>query len=98
MPAEKKQIHPDAVVVATRDQVSADIGGETILLHMKSAMYYGMEAVAARIWELVREPIRVSDIRDAIADEYEVELDQCESDVLKFLRELAAKGLIKVTG
>jgi hypothetical protein len=46
---------------------------------------------------LVREPIRVSDIRDAIEREYDVEPERCEADVLGFLRELAGKGLIDVT-
>jgi hypothetical protein len=59
-------------------------------------MYYGLDQVGSRIWELVREPIRVSDLRDAIEREYDVDPQQCETDVLAFLRELAFKGLIEV--
>jgi len=70
--------------------------GETVLLSMESAMYYGLDQVGSRIWELVREPIRVSDLRDAITREYDVEPERCEADVLGFLRELADKGLIEV--
>jgi hypothetical protein len=93
---ENHDISPSSVVVATTDQVSSDLAGETILLSMQSAMYFGLDEVGSRIWSLVREPIAVGDIRDAIASEYEVERDQCETDVLSFLRELAAKGLIEV--
>jgi len=82
--------------VAAKDQVSSDLAGETILLSMQSAMYYGLDQVGSRIWELVREPIRVSDLRDAIELEYDVDPQQCEADVLAFLRELAFKGLIEV--
>jgi len=85
------------MVVAAKDQVSSDLAGETVLLSMQSAMYYGLDQVGSRIWELVREPIRVSDIRDAIEREYDVDPERCEEDVLGFLRELAAKGLIEVT-
>ena len=63
---------------------------------MQSAMYYGLDDVGSRVWELVREPIRVSDIIDAIAGEYDVDAERCEADVLGFVRELAAKGLIEV--
>ena len=82
--------------MAAKDQVSSDLAGETILLSMQSAMYYGLDQVGSRIWELVREPIRVSDLRDAIELEYDVDPQQCEADVLAFLRELAFKGLIEV--
>jgi len=44
----------------------------------------------------MREPTRVADIRDAIASEYEVELERCERDVLDLLRQLATEGLIEV--
>lgn len=86
----------NSVVEASKDQVSSDIGGETILLSMQSAMYYGLDSVGSRIWALVQEPIRVSVIRDVIAREYDVDPGQCEADVLAFLQEVAAKGLIEV--
>ncbi len=85
-----------SVVVATKDQVSSDLAGEAIVLSLRTAMYYGLDQVGARIWELVREPARVADIRDAIAREYDVELERCERDVLDLLRQLATEGLIEV--
>lgn len=83
-------------VVAAKDQVSSDLGGETILLSMQTAMYYGLEGVAARVWELLRTPARVGDICDVIESEYDVEPARCQADVLALLREMSAKGLIEV--
>jgi hypothetical protein len=97
-PSDKRDISTASIVVATNDQVSSDLGGETVLLSMQSAMYYGLDEVGTRIWELVREPIRVSEICDAIEREYDVERERCETDVLGLLRELATKGLIEVSG
>jgi hypothetical protein len=95
-PSDNRDISTSSIVVAAKDQVSSDLAGETILLSMQSAMYYGLDQVGSRIWELVRDPIRVSDLRDAIEREYDVEAERCEADVLAFLRELAFKGLIEV--
>jgi hypothetical protein len=95
-PSDNRDISTSSIVVAAKDQVSSDLAGETVLLSMQSAMYYGLDQVGSRIWELVREPIRVSDLRDAITREYDVEPERCEADVLGFLRELAVKGLIEV--
>jgi coenzyme PQQ synthesis protein D (PqqD) len=96
-PEASRDITTSSVVVATKDQVSSELAGEAILLSLKTAMYYGLDQVGARIWELVREPMRVSAIRDTIASEYEVDLERCERDVLNLLRELAAQGLIEVS-
>jgi len=95
-PSDEREISTSSIVVASKDQVSSDLAGETVLLSMQSAMYYGLDQVGSRIWELVREPIRVSDLRDAIMREYDVEAESCEADVLAFLRELVANGLIEV--
>jgi len=89
-------ISPSSIVVAANDQVSSDLAGETVVLSMRSAEYYGLDEVGSRIWELVRNPIRVSAIVDAILSEYEVEPAQCESDTLAFLGRLAAGGLLEV--
>ena len=87
-----------SIVVASRDQVASDLGGETVLLGLRTARYYGLAEVGARIWELLREPISVSAISETIAREYEVSLERCEADVLRFLEELAEQELIEVRG
>lgn len=95
-PGSPQQVTLDATVVASPDQVSSDLAGETVLLSMTSARYYGFEGVGPRIWELVAKPVRVSDVCAAISTEYDVTRERCESDVLTFLRDLATKGLLEV--
>jgi coenzyme PQQ synthesis protein D (PqqD) len=95
-PDANRAITPNSVVVATKDQVSSDLAGEAVVLSLRTAMYYGLDQVGLRIWELVREPMRVAAIRDTIAQEYEVELERCERDVLDLLHQLASEGLIEV--
>ena len=95
-PDARQALVPTSVVVASKEQVSSDLAGESILLSLQTAMYYGVGGVGSRIWELLREPIRVADIRDAILREYDVEPDRCERELLDFLRELAAQGLIEI--
>lgn len=85
-----------SIVVAAKDQVSCDLAGEEVILSLKDGMYYGLNPVGARIWQLIQEPKTVNELRDVILSEYEVEPDLCERDVLALLRELAAKRLIEV--
>jgi ornithine carbamoyltransferase len=84
-------------VVAATNQVSSDLGGETAILNLKNSVYYGLDAVGTRIWELMQEPRTVNEIRDALLEEYEVEPDRCERDLLDLLDQLAAENLIEVT-
>ena len=95
-PAGPQQLSTRSIVVASPDQVSSDVAGETMLLSMTSARYYGFEGVGSRIWELVSTPARVSDVCATIEQEYDVAPDRCEADVLQFLGDLAAKGLVEV--
>ncbi len=91
-----RKINSQSVVVVTKDQVSADLSGEAAILNLKSGIYYGLDNVGARIWSLVQEPRAVNEVRDAILQEYDVEPDQCETDLLALLEELLSKGLIEV--
>jgi hypothetical protein len=83
-------------VVATKDQVSCDLAGEAAILNLKNSMYYGLDTIGARIWNLLQTPTSVGTIRDAIQREYDVEAEQCERDLLDLLQKLAAEGLIQM--
>ncbi|HEY9632632.1 MAG TPA: PqqD family peptide modification chaperone [Coleofasciculaceae cyanobacterium] len=85
-----------SIVEAVKDQVSADLAGEAAILNLKSGVYYGLNEVGARIWQLMQEPRTVTTIRDTLLEEYEVEPDSCERDLLALLRDLAIAGLIEV--
>jgi hypothetical protein len=85
-----------STVVAAKDQVSSDLGGEVAILDLKAGVYYGLDAVGARIWSLIQEPRTVNEIRDILLEEYEVEPEHCERDLLALLRRLADEGLVEV--
>src|SRR4030095_14705049 len=84
------------VVKRTTNQVCCDMGGESIILNLKSGVYYSLDEVGARIWALIEQPRAVAAIRDAIFGEYNVQTDVCERDVQAFLEGMDAAGLIEV--
>ena len=85
-----------STVVAAKDQVSSDLGGEKAILDLKAGKYYGLDGVGARVWDLIQEPRAVGDIRNALLEEYEVAPERCEHDLLALLQRLADEGLIEV--
>jgi len=89
-------ISVDDVVVASSRQVSSRLGDDTVILELDRGVYFELEPVGSRIWELVAEPTRVSDVRDTILGEYEVDAPQCEADLLALLTEMRSRGLLEV--
>jgi hypothetical protein len=85
-----------STVVVSKDQVSCDLSGESAILNLKAGVYYGLDEVGTRVWNLIQEPRRVSDLWDAILEEYEVEPHRCETDIMALLQDLLENGLIEV--
>ena len=89
-------ISESSIVVVTKDQVSCDLSGEAAILNLKSGVYFGLNTVGASIWELIQEPRTVKEIRDSILEEFNVDPDRCENDILEILQELSTHGLIEI--
>lgn len=90
------RVTEQSAVVASPRQVSSDLGGEAVILHLESGVYYGLNAVGAAIWALIREPRGVEEIEQAILAEFAVDAERCQKDVIALLRQFEADGLIEV--
>jgi hypothetical protein len=84
------------IAIAVPDQVSTNLEDEAVILHLKDGIYFGLNPVASRIWDLLEVSRTVGEIRDILLKEYEVEPAQCEGDLLKLLEELHDRGLIEI--
>lgn len=84
------------IVVVAEGQVSCKLADEAAILDLKSDVYFGLNAVGARIWQLIQEPRMVSEVCSILLEEYDVEPERCRHDLVALLQELAAHGLIEV--
>ena len=91
-----RALSPSSLVCWSPSQASSDLDGSVVLLNFKTGVYYTLEDVAARIWNLIQEPRTIAAIRDTIVREYDVEPERCEKDVMRLLDEAARAGLIEV--
>jgi hypothetical protein len=88
----------NSIVVASPDQVSCPLGDESAILNLNNTVYYGLNPVGSSVWRLLQHPKTVGELRDALLDEYDVEAERCESDLLELLEKMRAEGLIQVQG
>jgi hypothetical protein len=91
-------LSPSSVVVASSEQVSCPLGEESAILNLKNSVYYGLNEVGARVWNLVQQPRSIAEVRDAIADEYEVEPGRCEREIIDIVQKLKDEGLVELKG
>ncbi len=90
------KVSPESVVVVSKDQMASDVAGETVILGLTAGRYYGVDAVGARVWQLIQTPTAFADLRRAIVSEYDVEPARCEADLLALLQKMADAGLVEV--
>ena len=92
-----RSVSLESTVAAAADQVFCDLAGEAIILSLKSGTYYGLDAVGARIWQLLQTPRVVARIRDQVLEEFDVEPSRCEQELLALLEQLVRHSLVEVT-
>jgi len=89
-------ILPSSSIRVSRQQTSCTVEEDAVVLDTKHNFYYGLENVAARIWQLIQKPISFEQLVRSISEEYEVDSAQCAADSKVFLVELLKKDLITV--
>jgi hypothetical protein len=73
-----------------------ELGGEAVILDLKTERYLGLDETGTRMWRLLTELDSVQTAYAALLDEYEVEPDRLRQDLEGFLNQLQDHGLIQV--
>ena len=84
------------IVAAVKDQVSCALDGDTVILHLGSGTYYGLNAVGSTIWNLIQEPRTIAEIHDRLLQQYEADAGECERDLLNVLDDLSKASLVEI--
>ena len=92
---ERPPITATTTVVADPRQVSAEMGEGMLILHLDTGGYYSLSKVAARIWELLQNPVTASEVSEVLAREYGTARERCEADLLELLPWLPPASLAR---
>jgi hypothetical protein len=74
--------------------IEAELDDELIGLEVEQGTCFGFNPTATRIWGLIETPKRMSELRDALVAEYDVDPETCQRDLDALLRTLEADGLV----
>ena len=75
--------------------LSADVGEDVVALHVARGHCYGMEKVAAAVWNLLAEPIDLDRICEQLVQRYDVDAGTCRAEVGALLAQFESEGLIE---
>ena len=81
-------------ITASKDVLSREIHGETVLLDLKTESYFGVAGVGARVWQLLAEGTSLRDVSAVLATEYDVNKETLAADVERFVKDLLDAGLV----
>jgi hypothetical protein len=88
-------ISPETKLVRNGDILYAPVGTEeAVMMSVEAGRYYGLNAVGSRIWELLETPKTVAQLCAQISEEFEVDAQSCEADVVKFTEHLIDNGIV----
>ena len=95
MPPEPLPLSLDTVVCATSNQVSSRVGDELVVLDLDSSLYYSLDPVGARIFELLQQPTPLGAVVDTVVAEFEVDVQTARADLLALVGTLVADKLVE---
>ena len=86
----------DFLVSRRAELIETEVDGELVALHIDNGTCYGFNGTATRIWALIEQPRRLSELRDELTREFDVDPELCERQLGELLRELQADGLVEL--
>lgn len=91
-----KNIQAQNRILLNQELLQSEIDGETIMMSIDNGKYYGLNTVASRIWEIIKDEPLLSELIDKLVEEYDIEKKQCEIETQEFLFNLIENKLIKI--
>ncbi len=76
------------------DVVFRELDGEAVILNLDSGIYFGLDDVGTRFWQLIEQDGRVALALEALESEYDVETEVLRADVDRLVAALVEKGLM----
>jgi hypothetical protein len=96
--AQRKALALTDIVCVSAHQMASRVGEELAILDLEQSVYYGLDPVGARIWELLQTPTALSSVVDVVVAEFDVDYGTARADLLALVGELLDKQLVNLRG
>ena len=83
--------------VKNSDILSSTIDNEVVMMSSEKGMYYNLNPIGSRIWELLETPQTIESLCTQLMDEYDVDEATCKQETEEFIQSLSERGLIEMS-
>lgn len=88
------ELNADSRLRRSDSVLQSNLGEKSVMMDLDAGLYFGLNNVASRIWNLLEQPQTVSQLVEQLVAEYEIDPAECEQKVLAFANDLIAKKLV----
>ena len=94
---KSSSISNESLLQANLDIIDSEIDDELVMMNVDTGGYFGLNPVATQVWAQLKEPKSLDALIQVLQQEYEVDTEQCRSDVLPLLEQMRDAGLLQVS-
>ena len=76
--------------------VIRELSGESVILDLNSGLYFGLNGVGTRVWNLITQGSSLRDAQAALNAEFDAPAMVIEQELVRFAAELCQHGLCGV--
>ena len=77
--------------------LSSTIDDEVVMMSSEKGMYYNLNPIGSRIWELLETPQTIDSLCAQLIDDYDVDEATCKQETEEFIQSLSERGLIEMS-
>ena len=87
-------ISPNHKFIRKQNVFSAPVEDEIVLLCLERDLYFGLDEIGARVWDILEAPCNLREICETLIREYDVDMNAAEAEVAVLMQDLVENSLI----
>jgi Coenzyme PQQ synthesis protein D (PqqD) len=85
------------MITKNKSILSSTLDDEVVMMSSEQGMYYNLDPIGSRIWELLDAPQTLESLCAQLLEEYDIDQATCQQETEEFLLSLTERGLIQMT-
>ena len=94
--SRSETLKPQSRLMRNPEILASEIDDEMVMMDEAQGLYFGLNPMARKVWELLGSPVTYESLLNSLLESYEVESQQCKTDVEPFLLDMIEHRLIQV--
>lgn len=86
---------PETRIVRSAAALATAVNGDVVILNIDRNEYVHIDTIGSEIWSRIEQPVSITDIARALADEYDAPGDVICKDVTEFAERMISLGLLR---